>query len=229
MPVLFPKILKKPEGKKILVLSPHPDDDVLGCGGSLALYPKEVEITVLYFSDGSRGTIDRHKDKGLIEIRHKEAEKAGRILGVKRQIFLDLPDLEFKPEKESVLKLASILKEIEPDSIYLPFFLDGHRDHREVSIFLTSACNGYKKEPKLYTFGIWTPPPPNLLVDISPVVKKKKEAILAHKSQLKNRNYLKAIFGLNQYFGNLYNAGQYAEGFWACSLRDYLSKMRECV
>ncbi|MCX6806994.1 MAG: PIG-L family deacetylase [Candidatus Berkelbacteria bacterium] len=208
------KVLKKPEGKKILVLSPHPDDDVFGCGGTLALYPKTAEITSIYFSNGSRDNIE---SKG-----ENEAKASGKILNLSEQIFLKLPDGEFSASDVNLAKFLYYLKKSDPDVVYLPFFLDPNPDHQEVCRFVYKACQRFKKELKLYSFEIWNPLFPNRLIDIKRSVKTKIAAIRAHKSQLQSRDYEKAILGLNQYRGQVMDVSEFAEAFYTCDKEKWL-------
>lgn len=222
------KILKKPEGKRILVLSPHPDDDVLGAGGTLALYPKKSEITVLYFGDGTSGTKKGKRKESLKGIRRKEAQKAGKILGVSKQIFLDLPDGEFVVEKNILAKVLYYIKRANPSLCYLPFFLDPNPDHQEVCKFLLSTCQRWKKEVKLYSYEIWNPILPNRLIGIGKVISKKRLALRAHQSQSSSRNYEKAILGLNQYRGEITGTGSFAEAFFATNKEIWLDLIQRC-
>ena len=222
------QVLDKPQGKKVLILSPHPDDDVFGCGGSLGLYPKSTKISAIYFSDGTRGTKQGQKDQGLKGIRQKEAIKSGKLLNIKEQIFLGLPDGKFSVTKKNTAVLLSYLKKISPDIIYLPFFLDTNTDHQEACRIFYHTCKELKNNIKLYSFEIWNPIFPNRLIDISKKVSEKRLAIRAHCSQIGSRNYEKAIMGLNQYRAEVMGISGYAESFFACDLKIWLKLIKYC-
>ena len=83
---------------KILVVSPHPDDEAIGCGGTLRKHVVEGDhVRVLYFTSGEQGGHGRTKDQTR-HIRESEAQKAATILGI--------PDIEFWREKDGALRAS---------------------------------------------------------------------------------------------------------------------------
>ncbi len=122
-----------------LVLSPHQDDDVLGCGGLVALRRlRGLEVHVVYITDGSAS----HPGHPVLTAavlasqRTAEARAALRVLGVETpaQHFLHAPDgrLERLPPEQAtalVEKLAALLRQLRPDEIYLPAGDDGSSEH----------------------------------------------------------------------------------------------------
>src|SRR5258705_86546 len=87
-----PPVVCKPESGKILVLAPHMDDEVLGCGGTIARHAQAgADVTVIFLTDGRRGigTIAAlpepergRRERELVDTRKQEARRAGEILGV---------------------------------------------------------------------------------------------------------------------------------------------------
>ena len=75
--LFLPTLIEKPEANRVLVLAPHPDDDVIGCGGTLCKHVQaDDEVMVAYMTDGSRGTIDLRESVNLVAKRNGEAQKA---------------------------------------------------------------------------------------------------------------------------------------------------------
>ena len=92
--------------KNLLVLSPHPDDDIIGCGGTLRRYHEEgAAITVVYMTDGRKGG-GTYDEEELVLVRKEEAAKAASIIGVDKLIFLDNKDAELSANKHSVRELS---------------------------------------------------------------------------------------------------------------------------
>ncbi len=118
--------------KKILVLSPHADDEVLGCGGSISKYSKKgYEINVLILTNANKGAPDVFSKKD-IKIVRKEAKQANKIIGTKRLYFEDLPALRLNqiPTYKISKIIDSYIKKIQPEIIFLPSGNDIHEDHK---------------------------------------------------------------------------------------------------
>lgn len=238
--ILEPKL----DYKNVLVLSPHPDDDVFGSGGTIKkMTTAGAKVTVAYFCDGSGGVPEKDlnkiemrnegfetpkRDQNLIEQRKIEAQNAGKILGTSELIFWGYPDGKLAAGTSAIRALEDLIERINPDIIFLPSFLDNHGDHRVVSeIFINAAAKmpQIAKMP-IWLYEVWTPIFVNRLVDISLYIKTKKEAILAHESQIQTRGYDKAILGLNQYRAEINKISGYAEGFFATPFEIYLKLYR---
>lgn len=227
-----PEILKNLETKSVLVLSPHADDDCFGCGGTLKkLSASGCEITVVYFCDGVGGVAAGSNDKidrNLKSIRRAEAKAAGKILGFKEQIFWDFPDDKLTSSATSVKLLQDLIKRVKPDIIFTPSFLDNHPDHRATNEILVESLVDINIDTQIWAYDlqiwayeIWTPVYANRIMMINTEIEAKKNSIQVHKSQLKGRNYEKAILGLNQYRAEINNESGYGEGFFASSAEIY--------
>ena len=72
-------------GRRVLVFSPHPDDETVGCGGSLALHVRAGDpVKVIFLTNGARGDFSGKTNREeYIALRRKEAMKASQILGIK--------------------------------------------------------------------------------------------------------------------------------------------------
>ena len=118
--------------KRILILSPHADDEVLGCGGSISKYSKKgYEINVLILTNANKGAPDVFSEKD-IKIVRKEAKQANKIIGTKRLYFEDLPALRLNqiPTYKISKIIDSYIKKIQPEIIFLPSGNDIHEDHK---------------------------------------------------------------------------------------------------
>lgn len=126
--------------KKIIVFTPHPDDETLGCGGTIAKRISEgYDVLIVVMTDGRHaflnifGIDSDPTPEELKEIRKEEVKRAVGILGVPEEnlIFLDFVDrtLENNEEKAEE-KVAEILSENRPMEVYFPYKRDGHPDHR---------------------------------------------------------------------------------------------------
>ncbi len=208
-----------PLAKRVLVLAPHPDDECLGCGGTLLLYGEQgVEVRVVVLT---LGEALRPGDADLPNQRKQEAYEAAAILGIQHPELLGFPDgalTQSKPEVRAAI--GRILTEYKPDLLFAPSPIDAHPDHVAVSDVAIELLREYPWL-RLAFYEVYTPIRFNALVDISRVLPLKEEALNRyHHSLLKAPDlYTEAIKGLHVYrnflVGNM--EGRYFEAFWIVS------------
>jgi len=198
------------KGKRILSLSPHIDDDVIGSGGTFYKHFLEGEkITSLYLCGDEK--------------RKKEGEEAARIIGIKSRIYLGYPERSLKKNLEAEERVKEVISEVSPEVVVLPFLLDNHPDHREVNRILVNLLKKQGQNFLIYGYGVWLPVYPNLLVDISGVVEVKKQAIEKYKSQIKSRNYLEQALSINRFWAIVKGRKiKYAEPFFRATPKGYI-------
>lgn len=209
--------------KRVLVLSPHPDDDIIGCGGAIHIYHKMgAEITVAYITDGRKGNPGYDEDD-LVRLRKEEAGKAAAVIGVDRLIFLDNRDSELVASPKTVKEISGILADLEPEAVFLPFLMDNHPDHMATNDIFVEASRAYGREIMCYGYEVWTPlSVPNCVIDITVEMPKKVDALKQHKSQMTEFSLIDAAVGLSRYRGVLhFLKDRYAEAFVRCSLYEY--------
>ncbi len=210
-----------PSGK-ILAIAPHPDDDVIACGGAIyQSFLNDSEITAVYMTDGRKGSTSISEEK-LISIRKEEARIAASIIGIKKTIFLDNRDSELALSDKTVSALSEVIKETKPDAVFLPFIMDSHHDHIATNRIFIAAL---KNLPSVmcYAWGLWTPLSVfNCILDISPYMDIKKKAIESHISQTKEADIVGAVFGLNKYYSVMSGGNGWAEVFIACHSDQYI-------
>jgi N-acetylglucosamine malate deacetylase 1 len=115
----------------VLVIAPHPDDEVLGVGGTIARFADEGRcVRVAIVTKGS----PEHFDNELIEVGRREAREAHRLLGVAETLFLDLPAarLDQIPHVTLNAALLQVVEQTRPGIVFVPFRGDLHRDHQLV-------------------------------------------------------------------------------------------------
>lgn len=227
-------IVWEPKGERIVVLAPHMDDEVIGCGGALCKHIRNgAEVTVVYMTDGRYGGGDlqncteeekRRREAEMVEIRKQEAQRAMKVLGVKKGIFLDAEDSKLTSSNGIQNRLRQILDSIRPELVYLPFFLEEHPDHRAVSPILLDATEGSAFGFDCGGYEVWTPLFPNCFVDISDSVEIKKQALQQYESQVSEKDYIHSTLGLNAYrsIALLGNTNRhFVEAFFMAPLKEY--------
>lgn len=181
---------------KVLIIAPHPDDEILGCGGMIA--KRSVAGEQIYVCIVTKGCVPLFSEE-FVEQGRYEARKADKLLGVKDTIFLDFPAvmLEDIPRYKLNESLCNIIQEIEPDEVYIPHRGDMQLDHQMiVDAAMVALRPKYKHIVKrIYAYETlsetgWNIPNvqnefiPNVYEDISETVDKKLEAMDIFKSQL---------------------------------------------
>lgn len=200
----------------VLVLAPHPDDETIGCGGALCGHAARGDrLTVVFLTSGELGLKHLTPEKAW-QVREAEAKKASRILGIARLEFFRLPDWTVGEHRQRGARLLlPILKAEHPKLIYLPHPRDWHPDHQAALPLLRLALRRLRlPKLELRTYEIWTPLAEyDHVEDISRVMSRKLRALRAHRSQLSEFNYERAVRGLNQFRGALAARCAYAEVF----------------
>jgi LmbE family N-acetylglucosaminyl deacetylase len=204
-----PVKLDRPESGRVLVLSPHIDDDVIGAGGTLRKHARNGdEVRALYFAD-------------CTEERIREAEEAASVIGIGRLEFLKYKSKTLLGRQEIQDRLVGILEDYRPEMVYIPSLFDRHNDHLAVNHLLAGACAEDRRGFTVCAYEVWSTLVPNLIVDISSSVDDKREALLRYTSQISAHDWPDAAVSLNRYRGATTGAGEYAEAFMRHSAPEY--------
>ncbi len=216
---------KDPTQQTVLVFAPHPDDEVFGCGGAIALHRQHNDaVHVVYLTDGSRGNKSGKADKSLVAVREDEARRGLEQLGGAESYFWRFGDGQFEASQTAVGLVKGMLEKLQPTIIYLPFCTDDHPDHQAVVPLLYEALRETKLTQglEIRQYEIWSTLIPNCIVNIGTVLEEKQRAIKAHKSQAESRMYYEGILGLNYYRGAMSNLQDPAEAFFVLSLELFI-------
>ena len=144
----------------VLVLSPHPDDEVIGCGGALLrLRDKGVPLTILQMTDGREAAALRGEpEETLANVRFQEAEQVAEALKA-RLIVWPVHGNTLEPSPEWVARLVALLKEIQPSAVFCPDGGDPHPDHAAAAQLLDQALKeqelGFAR-PDVYHYEVWS-------------------------------------------------------------------------
>ena len=226
----LPRRLNLDHIKRVLVFAPHPDDESLACGGTLAQLAESCAIQVVLVTDGSgAGGLPA----GAASLRQAEFAAALDILGIQDHVCLEQPDGGFAGTPALAERIRGMLEAFRPDHVFLPAPIDYHRDHLRIAEFLTPLCRRCPTVEFLVHYEVWAPVLATHVVDITAQWDRKVAALSAHKTAMACGDYLAAIQGLNRYRGLYVGRDRMAEAFWvehahqkslfsallACSLR----------
>ena len=220
---MYPVTVERPEGTNVVVISPHPDDDVIACGGTLIKHHEaKCRLTSIYMTDGRKGDPSFGDEDLLVRERQAESRRAGEIVGIDSMIFLANKDQELRPTEATVAELTRLLDEIEPDLVYAPFFVDNHADHRASAAILVESAKRTRRAFACCAYQTWTPMFPNILVDVSREFDRKMAALSEHKTQIRNIDYARICEAAGTLW-SLYTDKnvRHAEGFFEAPSREY--------
>ncbi|MCW4016285.1 MAG: PIG-L family deacetylase [Candidatus Bathyarchaeota archaeon] len=216
--------------KPIVVFSPHPDDETLGCGGTIAKKLSEnYQVYIVLLTDGRHAfsnCLDLNSDitpDAIVKIRKKEVIDATTVLGVpvENLVFLDFEDRMLK-EHETVAeqKITEILKKHSPVEVYFPFMRDSHPDHRAANRIIRRCLQNLKLTSIRYQYSVmhrflnFGPRIERLIdvykdciadVDISEYLSLKKKAVKQFTSELSvvlNNSKKPVVENVDRYFKN---------------------------
>jgi len=221
--------------KRVLVFAAHPDDDIIGCGGSLAKHVKlGNQVSVCYMTSGDSGSLDYAKKK-LARIRENEARHAAEVIGFHNLTYLRNPDGYLEFNMDNLKKLVELIRKKKPNVIYVHHQSEGHQDHRMTYQLVTESAGRaggpwfqeFKGKPWLVdtilAYEVSTPLSEfNYVEDISEFINKKVAALKKHESQIKNIRYDEAAEGLARYRGVMTGKGKYCEAFRIINASDVL-------
>jgi LmbE family N-acetylglucosaminyl deacetylase len=208
--------------KKVLVFSAHSDDDVLGCGGSIAKFSDEgYEVIVVIFTKGDLSSPWLKKEY-LLETREKESEKVGNLLGVSETIFLRYDDRNLGiqlRDKKALGKIKQIISENKPAKILVHSKYDPHKDHQAVSDLVIEALDVVDPKKKITTlvYEVWNLRNqvwPRVYIDITKYLDLKIRALKKFRSQ---RGYVYPLWIpvlIRNKISGIHAGCQYAERFY---------------
>jgi LmbE family N-acetylglucosaminyl deacetylase/GT2 family glycosyltransferase len=181
---LYPPFVRPQDlPKRILVVAPHPDDEVFGCGGMLAWHGQlGATVRILVLSDGAAGD-PGHRDEHIVETRRRESLAAGRVLGLADYRFLDLRDGQLGNVPDLHARIARELAEFEPELVYGPSPQELHPDHRAASRALIAALAAGPRR-RAFLYGVNSQVVANVLFDTTAVRALKVAAVECFASQI---------------------------------------------
>ena len=204
---------------KIIVIAPHPDDDILGAGGTL-LKAKSLgaEVHIIYVTNGEPSESENIKEETL------EVCKNAKFF----------PHfLNFEPNKinvyddEAIKNITAIINKINPGAIFISFFLDNHVDHRSVNYLMYNCFNSndFNNNIEIWSYQIYSSILPNVIIDVTDMISKKSELIDIWKSVSKFNDLAHYILGINA-SNSIYLKNSkkklYGEAFFVLPAHEYI-------
>jgi len=195
--------------KCVLVVAAHPDDEALGCGGSIARHVAAGDkVHVTFVADGLTSRPGARADD--LARRQRATEMANKILGVSSTSLLGLPDnrLDSVPLLDIVQPLEALIAKLAPEIVYTHHYGDLNVDHRVTHQAVMTACRPQPASSvqEILTFEVmssteWSsvglaPFLPNLFVDISKQLQLKMQALEAYELEMRGSPHSRSLVHL---------------------------------
>ena len=230
---------------RVLVFAPHPDDEVLGCGGIMAKYAANGDdVTVCVVTSGKEPIFDCSiaRENNWPHTLYPEIKKSHELLNVKETIFLQCPaaDIESVPRYKLNGMVCDVVQKTKPEIVFMPHFGDMQKDHTIVAdaIMVAVRPKGEHIVRKVFAYETlseteWNIPHasrmfiPNTFIEITSYLPKKLEAMSCYKSQLSpfpNPRSLEAVEALAKLRGSNMGANA-AEAFML--IREYRAETKQ--
>ena len=146
--------------ERVLIIAAHPDDEVLGMGGTISKYTSQgIEVNLLIVTDGSSSQCSqRHDIDSIIAAKKNETRKCADLLGINKIFYGNLPDmkLDATPHIEINRVIEGVIDEVKPSIVYTHFSGDVNKDHGCVYESTLVACRPVQNQcvKKLFSYSV---------------------------------------------------------------------------
>lgn len=209
---LEPLEMTAPLGRRITVVAPHPDDEMLGAGGTLIRARSHGAAIRCIYVTSSRPP----------ERVEAETVQVAQRVGYSTD-FLRYPLDGIPLNEESIARLAAAVAAQPTDCLFVPVLFDDNDDHRRTNQLLWQAwerglING---DLEIWCYQVYSPVIANVVVDISDIAEQKRAAVKMWHSQMEIRKFDHYILGLNAFNIRLLPKAWYVEAFFVVPMREY--------
>ncbi|MEO5989768.1 MAG: PIG-L family deacetylase [Candidatus Eisenbacteria bacterium] len=218
--------------RTIVVLSPHPDDEIIGCGGTL-LRAKEAgaKVICIQASDGSAGAALAHLPESIRQQRRlDEALEVGHKAGFTQVTLWREDNRHFTPGPERAAELARLFREQDVATVFVPFVTDIHPDHQALAHLLAAAIESAPDAFDSLTvaqYEVWSCAWPTHVVDVTRQAQQLEELLCVYDTALRIDDYVHLCERRNYYNSLVHGGGAgYAEILNQVPAREYPELVR---
>ena len=190
-----------PDASNILIFSPHQDDDIIGCGGTiLNSLETNTNVQVVYVMDGISPKLHGTERLDAIEVRKQEAKAVWAKLNNNDPVFLGIPTRgSFIDINNAIKQITNIITAFDPECIFVPYFLESPLDHRRATFLVWESLKhiNTKNIKEIWSYQVNTMISPNIAIDITESEPQKFELMGLWKSQNSSFNYQHRARGIN--------------------------------
>jgi len=220
------KSWSSPGGLRVLVVAPHPDDEVAGCGGAILLHrAKSDQVCVVYVTDGRRSRAGGLGADEMARRRRAEAAASARALDVSHVEWLGLPESDWC-EHELNAALTAVLDRYSPDMVYAPSRIDFHPEHYRVARCLAAVLQARRAaavpaNPILRVYQVQVPLTPVLTNLVAATASVEAGSLAALQVYVTQAGSLLRCLRMKRYAARWYGIAGQAEEFWELTAAQY--------
>jgi LmbE family N-acetylglucosaminyl deacetylase len=218
-------------GRTVLVLAPHPDDEVIGAGGTLlALARAGARLVCVQATDGSAGAaLERSPEAERKEARLREAVAVSDAIGFAALHLWRTDNRHFRAEPALADRLAALIAEERPALVLLPFVTEAHEDHLTLSVLLAMALR--RTEPpadaQVLGYEVWSLVPANVVHDVTPRMPELESLLFHYDLAMRIDDFVHFCADRALYHGYAYAKRPcYLEAFHAVKAADFEALLR---
>lgn len=182
-----PMVVSCPAARRILVLSPHPDDETIAAGGTLLhVRAKGAAIHIIFLTSGDRVGARGERVGG--DVREIEAARVADALDATFECWR-FPTHGILSDHATVSRLRAVVSANDPDVILLPFLTDDHEDHRQTALLFSAAFRSHVIRAEAWAYAVYATIPANVVVDVTDVAEEKTALVRAWASEFQHRDW----------------------------------------
>lgn len=209
---------------RVLIVAPHPDDEAMGCVGTVLLHVRSGDrVCIAVATDGRQSKVIADPVEMALQ-RRREACTAARLMQVERLELIGLPEGEWSVSQLQA-SLRALIEEIEPGVIYAPSRIDFHPEHFKVAHALALALAAISaprtNDIRIRVYQVQVPLNPlmsNVVTDVSAVLSDYEAVLRAYESQAGS---IRSAYRQRRYSASLHRIAGQAEEFWELSAQRY--------
>lgn len=204
--------------QRLLVLSPHPDDELIGSGGTIIkVVQGGGQAAVLHLTNGRSAAVLHQVPEPLkSEVRVEEARQVAEKMRAEFHCWTDTSDGDLNPSDRNVQRLVELIDRFRPDAICTPFLNDEHADHYATNLILREAIKRGKCESlqRIFGYEVWSFCPRNAIVPVTSETGLKRQLLQIYRTALRPYDYLRRTELISGYrMLEACEANGYAEAF----------------
>ena len=214
-------------GRTALVLAPHPDDEIIGCGGTIIqLVRSGCRVVCVQATDGSDGWALRAlPETERRNLRLEEARAVAQAAGIREVDFWRADNRDFHASDPMIARLSDLLRRLEPALVFTPFLADAHKDHRTLNAVLAGAIlasGDALANAKILGYEVWSLAPASLVCDVTAVREAQEDLLRRYEMGMRVDDFIDLCERRNHYNAlRLLGRPGYAEVFHAVAPADY--------
>lgn len=205
--------------RRVLVLAPHPDDEVFIAATLLAHIARSDSVSIVIATDGRRSRQRDLDEKAMAALRRSEAESTRDLIGAESWSWIGLPDVDFE-EDDLVAQLRPILRDFRPDLVYAPSRVDGHPDHRRCARALARSLE-IDSDVVVRCYSIQIPLTPILVNRALDTSDFEGQALAVMEAYASQRGSWERSLRMRRYAAALYGGRTWVDEFWEMSADAY--------